>query len=76
MSFDTLVDYFEQRRDDLVKDHHNEYVVIHNCEIIKFFDEYDEAYLFADKNFEQETYLVGQCITREENRAVFRSRVK
>lgn len=74
MDYEQLIAFFEEQRDHLVTAYHNKFVVIHNSSVVDIFDEYDEAYFCADERFNEGTYIVAHCVSKEEDRAVFRSR--
>ena len=44
MSFDQLVTSFAEKRDDLVKNHYNEYAVMHDGKVVDVFGGYEDAY--------------------------------
>lgn len=73
--FDQLLEFFDSLREKLVEEHHNEYVVIYDNQLIKFFDSHEDAFFYADERYAEGTFLVAHCVTEEEDSATFRSRI-
>lgn len=66
--------YFKQNRNELVKTHLNEYVVIKGEEIIGFFPSEEKA-LRAMSEHELGTFIVQQCIPEDLDIYKYHSRV-
>ncbi len=76
MTLDKPTAFFEQHREEFVKNHHGKIVVIHDTEVAGYFESEREAYLFAIEKFEEGSFLLRRCLkANEEHPAVFHSRV-
>lgn len=65
--------YFQSKREQLVKEYRDKYVVIMGEDIKGYFDTEDEA-IDAFPDDELGTFLVQKCIPQAEDTAIFRSR--
>ena len=73
---DRLQEFFEANRKKLAAEHHGQYVVIHDNEIVGFYDDELEAYEEAKLKYGAGSFLLQHCIRlEEETKAVFHSRV-
>lgn len=53
-------DFFLSQRDMLLKDHENECVVIHDCQIIQFFKTRAEALAWVKGKYKLGEFLIGE----------------
>ena len=76
MSLERPIAYFKAHQEEFSKDHHGQFVVIHEDSVEGFYDDELEAYLDAKSKFPVGSFLLRSCIRpEEETAAVFRSRV-
>ena len=68
-------EYFESIRDELVKEHLNEYVAIQDQKVIGYYKKKDEALSELSGKYEIGTFLIQQCIPEDTETQVFHSRV-
>ena len=66
-------EYFNNHREELLKDHKNEYVVIKDASIVGFFKEQAEAFK-AMRDSELGTFIVQKCIPESEEIKEFHTR--
>ena len=53
--------FFLKNIKQLEKAHKNKFVIIHNKEPKNYFNDFNSAYDYAEKNYEDGTYIVQQC---------------
>lgn len=68
-------EYFESRKTELVRDHHGQYVVIRDNDILGFFDSKQEALKEALNNYEAGEFLLKECREESDRLMRFHSRV-
>lgn len=69
---------FKEKQHEFVETNHGKFVLIYNGEVIGFYENVGSAYMEGKSMYEQEPFLVRQCLTVDEeknNEPVFHSRV-
>ena len=67
---------FRENQEKFASKHHGQFVVIHDDEVIGFFDDELEAYHEAKTRYGLGAFLLRQCLRQEEeDEPVFHSRV-
>ena len=67
---------FRENQDEFASNHHGQFVVIHENEVVGFFDDELEAYHEAKTRYGLGAFLLRQCLRPdEEDEPVFHSRV-
>ena len=75
-ALETQLAYFKQHQAELAKNHHGEFVLIHDKSIDGLYASELEAYTEAKKKYKVGTFLIRQCLLPEEETSqVFHSRV-
>ncbi len=70
----SLYNWFDIRRDDLIKDHEGEWVLVSGNESFGYFKSQSEAVSYAQSHgFKMGTFLAQLCIPREQERNMFYS---
>lgn len=67
--------FFEKNRENFVKQHKDEYVLIKDEEIIGFFKDRQKALEEASKKYKLGTFLIHQCVGKNDEIHRFHSRV-
>lgn len=76
MSLEKALAYFKKKREEFVRDHHREFVVIYGETVDGFYENELEAYTSAKKKYPPGSFLLRPCLrTEEEQIPSFRSRV-
>ena len=63
---DKELEYFAQHRDEFVREHSGEFVVIVGNEILGFYPSEIDAYSNAMSNHELGTFLIRRCVPESE----------
>ncbi len=69
---------FRERQQEFADNHYEMYVVIYEGEVMGFYEDIGSAYMAGKEKYDQEPFLVKQCLTVDEeknNEPVFHSRV-
>ena len=75
MNLETQLNYFRNHQEELVRDHHGKYVLIHDEQVVGFIDSELQAYSEAKKNYTPGSFLIRRCLKPEEETThVFHSR--
>lgn len=76
MSLDQPLEYFKRNREELVSEHHGEFVVIFEETVEGFYSDPVEAYTMAKKKHPEGGFLLKKCLKPEEEHVpLCRSRV-
>ena len=75
MSQDDDYKFFEEQRESLIKEHKDEYVVIKDRKILKFYQTDDIALTETLKYYKLGEFIVQHCIPADQDVYEFRSRV-
>ena len=76
MSLEEELSYFRDHQEQFAKEHTGQFVLICNQTVEGFYGDEIEAYVAAKRKFQDGTFLLRQCIRKEEEKAaIFRSRV-
>ena len=65
---DELLEYYRSIQTNLAREHHGQFVLIHDAEVVGFFPEMKAAYWTAvdEELLEPGSFLIRECISREE----------
>jgi hypothetical protein len=67
--------YFKENRDQIIKDHLEEFVVIKDGKIIDYYKTEKEALqVMVEKKIELGSFIVQKCVTAEEGKVMFYTR--
>jgi hypothetical protein len=66
--------FFEEIRDNLVKEHLGEYVAIKGNKILDFYKSQEEALENLSQKHEPGTFLIQHCVSEETETQVFHTR--
>ena len=76
MSLDKPIKFFIKNREDFVKKHHGEFVIIYENKVCGFYKNELEAYTSAKNKYPSGSFLIRQCLRPEEEETpTFHSRV-
>ena len=76
MSLGEELSYFRDHQEEFAKEHTGQFVLIYSQNVEGFYDDEIEAYVAAKRKFPEGTFLLRQCIRKEEEKAaIFRSRI-
>jgi len=64
-------DFFETVRDDLVKEHRGEYVIVHDGAVISFHESAPKAVHAAREKFKGGEFIVKWCVPKSEEKVVY-----
>ncbi|MCY4185977.1 MAG: hypothetical protein OXD45_11770 [Rhodobacteraceae bacterium] len=70
MTLDKSLKYFEKNRSDFAEKQHGRFVVIHDDKVLDFYDDITSAYKKGKENFEPGTFLIRQCLWKDEEEPV------
>ena len=57
---DTNYDYFLERRNELIKKHKGEFVLIRQQQFVDFFDTYEQAIMYGEKTYKDGMFSVQE----------------
>ena len=65
---DELLEYYRSIQTNLAREHHGEFVLIHDSEVVGFFSDLKAAYWTAvdEELLEPGSFLIRECISPEE----------
>lgn len=61
-----LYQWFDDNRDEIIKDHNNEYVLIHDNNVVGYYKTMVDAVISANsKKLPRNSFLVQNCVSKE-----------
>jgi len=70
MALDKSLECFEKNRSHFARTQHGKFVVIHDDEVLGFYDDITSAYKKGADNYEPGTFLIRKCLREEEEEPV------
>lgn len=68
--------YFKKHQNEYAKEHHGEFVLIHDDSVEGFYQSELQAYTRGKNKFEAGTFLIRKCLrTKEETSLLYHSRM-
>jgi hypothetical protein len=67
--------YFDSNRDQLIKGHENQYIIIYKNKVLGYYDNEVQAIKETLKTHELGTFFVNKCIPRDQDIQKYHSRV-
>ena len=61
--------YFKKHQNEYAKEHHGEFVLIHNNSVEGFYQSELRAYTIAKNKFEAGTFLIRKCLRTQKKQA-------
>lgn len=65
-SLETLFNYYLTNQSELVKQYNGKHIVLVNNQVVGAFDTMEEAYNYAETNYELGTFLIQLCTPGDE----------
>lgn len=60
-------EYFNSIREFLIQEHHYKFVIISKKKIVGYFDSFEEAFIYADRNnLDLWNFIIQECISVKE----------
>jgi len=75
MNMDKNYVFYQNHLDELIKNHHREFVIIHDEKFVSYHKSFKDAAETALKQFQAGTFLVQECVSIEDSTLVFHSLV-
>lgn len=67
--------YFKENRDEIIKEHKGEFVVIKNAEVLGYYKTEENALKdMIEKEHELGSFIIQKCVTAEEDKVMYYTR--
>ena len=70
MALEKSIECFERNRSEYAQKQHGKFVVIHDDEVLGFYDDITDAYTKGTEKYEPGTFLIRKCLWENEEEPI------